>query len=68
MLRRSVQDLAQEGRSKSEISQLLERFLNQARMGPDFPEVGEDALMDILDALTGWCRPSAELLPEKPTR
>jgi hypothetical protein len=65
-LRVLVQDLAREGSTKAEIHGLLERSLVQLRTRPDVREGDEEAVLDVLDALTGWCHPSAELLPEKP--
>jgi hypothetical protein len=67
-LRVLAQDLAREGSTKAEIHGLLEKFLVQLRTRPDFGEGDEEAVLDVMDALTGWCHPSAELLPEKPAR
>lgn len=67
-LRVLVRDLAREGSTKTEIHELLEKFLVQRRAQHDFHDRHEDALLDVLDALTGWCHPSAELLPEKPVQ
>jgi len=64
-LRAFVQELASEGNSKPAIQELLENALISLRTRPGFSEADEDALMDVLDALAGWCHPSAELLPEK---
>jgi hypothetical protein len=63
-----VQELACAGRSKTEIYGLLEKVLAQVRSQPVFREGDEDAVLDVMDALTGWCHSSAELLPEKPAR
>jgi hypothetical protein len=65
-LRGLVQDLAREGSSKTEIYGLLEKALAQVRARPVFRESDEDAVLDVMDALTGWCHTSAELLPERP--
>jgi integrase len=35
-------------------------------VGNDSREAYEQAMLDTMDSLTGWCHPSAELLPEKP--
>ncbi len=67
-LRGLVQDLAREGLARTAIAELLERSLAQLRTRPDFSASDEDAVLDVLDALTGWCHPSAELLPDKPGR
>jgi len=63
-----VQELAREGTSKTEISELLTKYVDQIRTRPDFKDGEEDAVLDVLDALTGWCHPSAELLPDHPAR
>jgi hypothetical protein len=65
-LRALVEDLAREGSSKTQIYKLLERFLAQLRSRHDFRETEEEAVLDVMDALTGWCHSSAELLPDKP--
>jgi hypothetical protein len=67
-LRGMVQDLAREGTTRTEIYDMLEKFLVQRRSQPDFAEREEEAVLDVMDALTGWCHPSAHLLPEKPAR
>jgi hypothetical protein len=65
-LRALVQDLAREGSTKAAIYGLLEKFVVQQRKRQDLREADEDAVLDVLDALSGWCHPTAELLPEKP--
>lgn len=67
-LRALIQDLAREGITKPQIYQLLESLLLQSRMRADFGETEEESLLDIMDALEGWCHPSAELLPDEPIR
>ncbi len=67
-LRALVHDLAGQGSTNAEIYGLLEKFLVQLRQRTDFREADEEAVLDVLDALSGWCHPSAELLPEKPAR
>jgi hypothetical protein len=67
-LRVVVQELAREGKTKTEIYGLLEKFLVRLRAQPDVAEGDEEAVLDVLDALSGWCHPSAELLPDKPAR
>jgi hypothetical protein len=61
-----VHQLAAAGQDKAAIIALLENFLVQHRTRPDYRESQEDILLGILDALTGWCHPSAWLLPEEP--
>jgi hypothetical protein len=67
-LRGLVGDLAREGSSKIQIYRLLEKYLVEIRTRPEFGECREDAMVDVLDALSGWCHPGAELIPEKPAR
>jgi hypothetical protein len=67
-LRALVEDLGREGNTRTEIYGMLEKFLVQLRTQPDFAEGDEEAVLDVMDALAGWCHPSAELLPEKPAR
>ena len=40
-------------------------FLVRHRQEEDYRESDDDALEGVMDALTGWCHPSAELLPEE---
>jgi hypothetical protein len=60
------EELGREGTTKGEIYDMLEKYLVRLRTQSDFAESDEDALLNVLDALSGWCHPSAELLPEKP--
>ena len=62
-LRALVNDLADDGHAKPQIIELLESFVVQQRSHPDFREGDEEALLDVLDALSGSCHPAAELLP-----
>ena len=59
-----VQELASEGESKDEIYRLLESFLMHLRQEDNSKEVDEDMVLDVMDALTGWCSPQARLLPD----
>jgi uncharacterized membrane protein len=64
VLRDAVMELAAEGREKPEIYSLLEQLLMDVRAtGKDSP--AEDAVMDVMDALVGWCHPDARLLTEQ---
>jgi hypothetical protein len=65
-LRRLVEDLGREGSTRTEMSRLFEDYLERVRAHPESHKGDEDAILDVLDALTGWCHPGAELLPEKP--
>jgi hypothetical protein len=63
-LRALVQDLAREGLTKPQIYETLETFLGHLRTQADNRESDEELVLDIMDALTGWCHPSSELLPD----
>ena len=60
-LRTLVAELKREGHEKGEIIQALEHFLAARRARADIGEEDEDTLLDVLDALHGWCHPQAEL-------
>lgn len=62
-LRVVVLELAAEGCPKREISVLLEKLLLDLRSRPDHREADEDAVLDVLDGLAGWCQVDARLLP-----
>jgi hypothetical protein len=65
-LRLLVSDFAREGRSKADIGELLETFLVRHRDGPEYRDADEEVVLDVLDALRGWCHPDAELVAEQP--
>jgi hypothetical protein len=60
-LRSLVRDFSEERRTKSEICDLLERFVKRLRTEPGYQESDEDIVLDVLDALTGFCHPSAQM-------
>ena len=62
-LRSQVLELAAEGRSKAELYALLEHLLLDVRVANDGASSAEDTVLDVMDALSGWCHPDAELLP-----
>lgn len=64
-LRAIVLDLAREGETKAAIYERLLAFVLLRRAHDDYRDTDEDALTDVMDSLTGWCHPSAELLPEQ---
>jgi hypothetical protein len=64
-LRTVVLELASEGCPKGAISALLEKLLLDLRGWPDRRTSEEDAVLDVLDGLGGWCRTDARLLPEQ---
>lgn len=63
-MRRAVECLASEGHSKAEIIESLGRYLDVIRDRPGHTEEDDDFVMESLDALFGWCHPSARLLPD----
>ncbi len=65
-LRLLVQEFAKEGRTKTETYSLFEKCLLELRARPNSQESDEDPILDVMDALSGWCHPSKELLREKP--
>jgi hypothetical protein len=65
-LRTLVLDLANEGRGNSEIYALLENVLVRLR-ADNGPEEQEESILNVMDALTGWCHPAARLLAGDPS-
>ncbi len=63
-LRTLVRDLFREGHSKEEIYGFLESFVVQLRARQDDREADEEMVLDLMDALTGWCHPEAQLSAE----
>jgi hypothetical protein len=61
-LRSVVQELARAGQTKEEVYHLLEELLLDLRGREDVPASSEDAVLDVMDALTGWCHPDAQLI------
>ncbi len=66
-LRVVIHDLVREGWTQRQLGTLLEAFLLRLRAEPGHQEADEDSLLDLMDALTGFCHPSAQLLPDGPT-
>jgi hypothetical protein len=64
-LRSLAGELSQEGRTRQEIYTALESLLVRLRAHPGSRESQEDAVLEVMDSLTGWCHPGAELLPEE---
>jgi len=63
-LRALALDLFREGRSKEEIYEYLETFVVRQRTRADYRESDEEMILDVMDALTGWCHPEARLSVE----
>jgi len=59
-----VVQFSQEGLTKQEIVDQLERFVADWRARPEYVEDTEEPVLETLDALTGWCHPDRQLLPE----
>ena len=66
-MRTLVLELSHKGYSKDDLYELLEKFIVHLRSRDDFRESDEDLVLDVMDALTGWCHPDAKLLPENPS-
>jgi hypothetical protein len=61
-LREVALNFSAEGKSESEIYKIFEDFILSLRNnGNTFREADEELLMEVLDAITGWCHPSAQL-------
>jgi hypothetical protein len=63
-LRALVLELAKEGRKKADLYALLENVVVRLRAS-HAPENQEDAVLNVMDALTGWCHPDARLIPDE---
>ncbi len=61
-LRAVVIELAAEGYQNREIQGLLEGLFQALRDCPDHREADEDAVLDVLNGLAGWCQVDAQLL------
>ena len=55
--------LSAEGHKKAEILKIFENYAICLRKKDREPD--EDLLMEVMDALVGWCHPSARLLPDE---
>ena len=64
-LRAAVVALAAEGCPTREVQTLLENLLLEIRRRSNHRETDEDAILDVLDGLAGWCHSDSRLLPEK---
>jgi hypothetical protein len=63
-LRLAVVDLARDGYTKEQIYDFLERLVLDLRTRENYLESAEDVVLDVMDALTGWCHPEAQLLSD----
>jgi hypothetical protein len=63
-LRNWVLHLLAEGQTHEAILELLERTRQQLREADR--ETDEEAVMDVMDFLVGWCSPHMKLPPEQP--
>ena len=64
-LRAVALDLAAEGCQKPAIYALLEKLVLDLRVRQDHRESDEDAVLDVMDSLAGWCHPDTRLLPQQ---
>jgi uncharacterized protein (UPF0335 family) len=60
-LRDAIQQAYRDGSSREFIYSALEEFLILLRKSKDHSETDEDLILDLMDAVTGWCHPSAQL-------
>lgn len=62
---KSLKDLAiqfsAEGKSEPEIYKIFEDCILQMRTMNTYKESDEEMVMEVLDAITGWCHPEARL-------
>ena len=63
-LRWLVLDLAKQGHTKAAICDALGALVLSLRERPG-NEVAEELVLDVLDALTGFCHPDARLLADE---
>jgi hypothetical protein len=63
-MRSLVLDLAKQGHSRAAICDALEKLVLSLREHAG-NEAAEDVVLDTLDALTGFCHPSARLLADE---
>ncbi len=66
-LRSLIRELSREGHAKAQIYQMFEEFLPRLRRRDDYRESEDEILLDVMDALTGWCHPEARLSPGETT-
>ncbi len=63
-LRNWLLQLLADGQTREAILELLEHARQQLRQANR--ETDEDAVMDVMDFLFGWCSPHMKLPPEQP--
>jgi hypothetical protein len=63
-LRSLVEGLLAQGQSEETVLATLERARSQLRV--DGREKDEDAVMDVMDFVVGWCSPRMRLSPASP--
>jgi hypothetical protein len=62
-LGRTIFTLAQEGYTKEAINDAMDKLLDQVREKHGGAESAEeDIVLEVMDALVGWCHPKARLL------
>jgi hypothetical protein len=64
-LRNLASHLLAQGQTREEILDLFEHARHTLRQADR--EAEEDAVMDVMDVLVGWCSPHMKLPPEQPT-
>jgi len=64
-LRNVARNLFADGQTREAVVDLFEHARQQLRQANR--EAEEDAVMDVMDLLVGWCSPHMKLPPEQPT-
>ncbi len=65
-LRSVIEDLSREGQTKPDVYAALEQLLVRLRARQNNSESAqEDIVLEVMDALSGWCHRTAELLPDQ---
>jgi hypothetical protein len=64
-LRATVLSLSAEGQTQSGVYGLLEELLMALRARADAPAAQEELILDVMDAISGWCHPSARLFADE---
>lgn len=60
-LRNVVSQLVSEGIEQQQVYQMLESLLLKLRGGANGQPADEDAVLNVMDSLVGWCHPRAQI-------
>jgi hypothetical protein len=67
-LRATILALSEEGQTQTGVYGLLEELRLTLRTGGELTEEREELLLDLMDAVSGWCHPTARLFVDKDGR